>query len=101
MPSTIERSHLINTLTEGMEFTGRTITWLSAQVNSSPSIISKLLNGETKTPSLSLVKRICDVLELSYRDVLYDSPVDFIEVGESLSFILQRLIDEAALNKPK
>lgn len=98
MPSTVERPHLILALSAGLESKNKGITWLSQQVDSSPSIISKLLNGETKSPNLDLVKRICDLLELSYRDVLYDSPLDHIQSGQPLSVILQRLMDESALN---
>jgi len=99
MQKTIETAHLIESLNQAILDNRTTLTQLASQVSSSPALLSNLLKGKVKSPNLSLVKRICDVLDLSYREVIYSTPLDFIKPGEEFNVILQRLMNEAAMSQ--
>lgn len=98
MSTTIDQQHLSDAITSGLRTAGENYSWLSKQVDTTPSVLSKMISGITKNPDLGLVRRICEVLDLSYREVIYISPLSFIEEEQDFSLILQRLIDESAMN---
>jgi len=97
MSATYSKEYLINSLNRHISNSGLTLAFLAEETGTQPSVLSKLLNGTILKPDLRLIKQLCGVLNLSYRDLLYDSPLDYLEVGSPFPYILARLADEAAI----
>lgn len=99
MSSPIELKHIAESLTKGLHNKRKSLKALATIVGASSPVLSNLFSGKLKSnPNLSLVKKVCDELDLVYREVIYKSPSTHIKPGLEPNDILKILMNETALS---